>query len=178
MAASCDMGSDKKTGRLLVVAGLLACCASVSAAQPAVPNPVAVQCVRGEPEPQLAGSTQLRSHVFTKTGPLKSVENAVLRDGLAVTINQYGCAHFGLEVVFDAAERHRDESVLQAARRLMQRLLRMAPDFSIGQRFLDVSAQGAQATVPIEFVETEGYSWFVVTADSRGSLVVAYDVAL
>lgn len=133
--------------------------------------------MRGEPEPQLTGSTQLRSHEFVQTGALESAESAVLRDGLAVTINQYGCAHFGLEVVFDAAERRRDESVLEAVRRLMQRLLREVPDFSIGQRFLDASEQGAQATVPVEFVETEGYSWFVVTADG-GRLVVAYDVAL
>lgn len=172
------MGSDQKTARLLVVAVLLVSCAGAFAAQPATSNTTDAQCVRGEPEPQLTDSTQLRSHEFMRTGALESVESAVLRNGLVVTINQYGCAHFGLEVAFDAAERRRDESVLQAVRRLMQHLLRVAPGFSIGQRFLDVSAQGAQATVPIEFVETEGYSWFVVAADSRGRLVVTYDVAL
>lgn len=135
--------------------------------------------MRGEPEPQLAGSTRLRSHKFTRTGTLKSMENAVLQDGLVVAINQHGCAHFGLEVVFDAADRRHGESALQAVRRLMQRLLQAAPGFLIGQRFLDLSASsGAQGTGPIEFVETEGCSWFIVGTDNDGKLVATYDVAL
>ena len=162
-----------------MAAGLLACCAIATAAQTAATNTTDAQCVRGEPEPQLVGSTQLHSHTFMQTSALKSVEQAVLRDGLVVTINQYGCAHFGLEVAFDATERRRDESTLRAVRRLMQRLLRAAPEFSIGQRFLDVSAsQGARTTVPIELVETEGYSRFIVDTDTDGRLVVTYDVAL
>ncbi len=120
---------------------------------------------------------QLRSHSF-QAGTLAR-ETAVLDDGLAVTIHQYGCAHFVLEVVFASAELHSDETALQAARRLMQRLSKAAPDFAIGQRFLEASAsQDAQMPVPIELVEVDGYSRFVVDLDDGDKLVVTYDVAL
>jgi len=174
------MGS--RLGLLLIVA--VATVAAGGHAR-ALPPPVSTEadCARGTPEPHLAGIASLRSHSFERTAALESVERAVLGDGLAVEIRQSGCAHFGLAIVFDAPPRRVGETSVEAARHLMLRLLRAAPDFAIGQGFVALSEpHGPQdGDGPIEFVQTEGYSSYYVESreeNGRRVLTITYGVVL
>jgi hypothetical protein len=142
-------------------------------------------CVRGEPEPVLVWSHESQKYSFEKLAS-ETTERLTLDDKTALTVRNFGCAHYALEFTFlltgERASDHQPKEWLARAAALLRRLeARPASEPLLSQaadRLQRAAVAPYEYRTPLSIPENTSVTLDVRSVADGTKLVVLYDVAL